>query len=108
MNPKIDVELPITTSFEPGSPTTPVIDAVPKPETPLARSQAAFLAELPELLVHHRGKWIAFADGRRVRLADSQTELYRHCLTDLGLTHDRFVVRRIVPESGPQIEYNLR
>jgi hypothetical protein len=77
-------------------------------ETSLARSQAAFRAELPELLKHHSRKWVAFADGKMVRLGNTRMELYRHCLKDLGLTHDRFVVRRVIPECSPQIEYNIR
>ncbi len=71
-------------------------------------SQAAFVACLPELLSKHRGKWVAFADGKLLRLAASQSELYRYCLSELGLTHTRFVIRRVVPESEPQIEYTLR
>ena len=78
------------------------------PETPLSRSQAAYQAELPELLESDRGKWVAYADGKRVRIANTQAELYRHCLKDLGLTHDRFVVRRIIPDGGSQIEFTLR
>jgi hypothetical protein len=82
--------------------------ARPTSVAPPARSQAAYMAELPELLKSHRGKWVAFADGKMLRLGNSRAELYRHCLNDLGLPHERFVVRRIIPESSPQIEYNLR
>ena len=85
----------------------PHVETPPSPPTPLASSQAAFRADLTELLASHPGEWAAYADGRRVRFGQSQAELYRHCLHDLGLTHDRFVVRRVVPES-PQVEYNLR
>jgi hypothetical protein len=81
---------------------------LPSADTPLARSLAAYLADLPELLADYRRKWVVYADGQRLRFGSSQAELYRHCLTDLGLTHDRFIIRRIVPESSPQIEYNLR
>ena len=77
------------------------------PETPLQRSQAAYAAELPQLLECHRGKWVAYADGKRVRIANTQAELYRHCLKELGLPHDRFVVRRVVPDSSSQIEFAL-
>jgi hypothetical protein len=76
--------------------------------TPLSQSQAAFLSALPNLLKHHAGEWVAFADGKMVRLGNTRVELFRHCLNDLGMTHDRFVVRRIIPESSPQIEHNLR
>ena len=87
--------------------------AAPSPEpaateTPLSRSQAAFRADLPELLTEYRGKWVAYADGTQVRIGNTQAELYRHCLHDRGLSHDRFVVRRIAPEGSPQIEYNPR
>lgn len=67
-------------------------------ETPLRQSQAAYLADLPELLHEYHRKWVAYADGARVKIADTQAELYRHCLKDLALTHDRFVVRRVVPD----------
>jgi hypothetical protein len=77
-------------------------------DTPLARSLAAYLADLPELLANHKRKWVVYADGRQLTFGSSQAELYRHCLQDLGLTHDRFIIRRIMPESSPQIEYNLR
>ena len=77
-------------------------------KSPLEQSQAAFESELPDLLQHHRGEWVAYADGKLVRFGRSQAELYRHCLTDLKLTHDRFVVRRIMPEGGNQIEYSYR
>lgn len=80
----------------------------PVQETPLALSQKDFLSDLPQLLEIHRGKWVAYADGKRIKLANSQAELYRHCLNELKLSHDRFIVRRIVPESSPHIEYTLR
>jgi hypothetical protein len=75
---------------------------------PLARSLAAYLADLPELLANHKRKWVVYADGRRLRFGSTLAELYRHCLNDLGLTHDRFIIRRIMPESSPQIECNIR
>ena len=81
---------------------------LPGMETPLARSQTAYEKDLPELLKSHPGAWVAYADGKQVRIAKNPTELYRHCLNDLGLTHDRFVVSRIVPDSGREVEYNPR
>jgi hypothetical protein len=76
--------------------------------TPLAQSNAAYLLDLPELLQHHLDEWVAYADGKQLRFGKTQTELYRYCLVELGLTHDHFVVRLVVPESDPTIEYNLR
>jgi hypothetical protein len=76
--------------------------------TPLARYQAAYIADLPELLLNHLEEWVAYADGKQLRFGKTQTELYRYCLKELGLTHDHFVVRLVVPESDPTIEYNLR
>lgn len=75
---------------------------------PLARSQQAYERDLPELLAHHDGKWVAYADGQRVRFGETQVELYRHCLNELKLTHDRFVVRRVMPECSLDIEHSLR
>jgi hypothetical protein len=77
-------------------------------DTPLAQSQAAYIADLPEMLKHHPHEWVAYADGKQLRFGKTQSELYQYCLKDLGLTHDHFVVRLIVPECDPTIEYNLR
>jgi hypothetical protein len=63
----------------------------------LVRSKKAFLDALPGLLRSDSGKWVAFADGELIRIGDSQGELYEHCLKDLSLNHDQFIVRRIVP-----------
>lgn len=78
------------------------------PDNPLTRSQAAFRADLPELLEQHRGEWVAYADGQRVRFGKTQADLYRYCLNELRLSHNRFVVRRVAPELDPQIEYSVR
>ena len=74
----------------------------------IAKSLAAFNAELPTLLLSHPRKWVAYIDGKRARIADTQTELYRYCLNDLGLAHDKFIVRCIVADSGSEVEYSLR
>ena len=62
------------------------------------------LIDLPLMLKSHRGKWVAYGDGRQLRYANSQSELYRYCLKELGLTHDRFVVRRIETDVDLQVE----
>jgi hypothetical protein len=77
-------------------------------ESALSKSQAAYLSDLPDLLIGHRGEWVAYGDGVRLKLAKTQRELYRYCLEELKLTHDRFVVRRITPPTSDPIEYNLR
>jgi hypothetical protein len=74
----------------------------------VARSLAALTRELPELLGSHPGRWVAYADGNRVRVADTQTELYRHCLKELGLGHHEFIVCCVVPDSGRKVEYTPR
>lgn len=89
----------------------PVADTPSTPlpaDSPLARSQAAFQIDLPELLGTLRGKWVAYANGERVWMGDTQRDGYRHCLQDLGLTHDRFVVRRVAPEGSSHVENNPR
>lgn len=88
-------------------PQPPPADGLPVPPE-IAKSLAAYTAELPELLKSHPHKWIAYIDGRRSRIADTQTELYQYCLNDLGLAHDKFIVECIVPESGSLVEYTLR
>ena len=76
----------------------------PLRETAIERSKAAYRADLPELLETNPRQWVAYADGKLVRIGTSQRELYRYCLEDLKLTHDRFIVRRIIPECSPDIE----
>ncbi len=74
----------------------------------ILRSLAAYQAELPTLLEQHPRRWVVYIDGARARIADTQTELYRYCLNDLGLTHDKFIVRCIVPDAGSDVEYTQR
>lgn len=99
--------LPIAT---PGSPISspnslPELGDVPPA---ILRSEAAFEADLPTLLEQHPHRWVAYIDGRRSRVADTQTELYRYCLNDLGLSHDAFIVRGVVPDEGPDVESTPR
>jgi hypothetical protein len=79
-------------------------------ETPgaVANSLAAFARERADLFRTDPFRWVAYQDGKRLRLADTQTELYRHCLQDLGLAHDAFLVRCITPEDPLEIENTLR
>jgi hypothetical protein len=77
-----------------------------RPLKPLARSNLAFLADLPELLLHHPEEWVAYADGKRLRFGKTQSELNRYCLEELGLTHDRFIVHLVVPWD-PTLQINL-
>jgi hypothetical protein len=74
------------------------------PKSSLERSKAAYRADLPALLAKNPRQWVAYADGNQVRIGASQRELYHYCLEDLKLTHDRFIVRRIIPESSPDTE----
>jgi hypothetical protein len=67
-------------------------------------SQSAFVHDLPGLLATNPGCWVAYAHGQRVQVASTQTELYKHCLQELGLNHDEFVVRLIVPDAGIDVE----
>jgi hypothetical protein len=73
-------------------------------ESALEQSKASYRADLTELLKTNPRQWVAYADGKRVRLGTSQRDLYRHCLEELKLTHDRFIVRQIIPEESPEIE----
>ncbi len=77
-------------------------------ETGATRSADAFRKDLPELLRSAPGRWVAYAHGNRVRIAGSQTELYRYCLDELDLEHDEFIVACIVPDDGGEIVIPLR
>ncbi len=99
---------------------TAVPVAPPVPEAPdaggyddlltpaLARCMESLARDLPQLLVTHPGKCVAYVDGRFLKIADTQTELYLLCLNELGLSHDQFIVTGIVPDAGGVIEYQPR
>ncbi len=77
---------------------------VPPVQTGAERSVEVFARDLPGLLDRHPGDWVAYAHGKQLRVARTQTELYRHCLKELGLRHDEFVVCCIVPDPGGKVE----
>jgi hypothetical protein len=89
---------------------TPTAYPVGEPVVPeaVARCLAAFARDLPDLLRAHAGKWVAYANGERLRIANTQTELYRECLHDRGLPHEKFIVRLIVEAAGDVIETQPR
>ena len=66
----------------------------------IARSQAAFRRDLPQLLKERPWQWVAYHGEERIGVAKSNTELYQHCLAR-GLDWDQFVVRSIEPEDLP-------
>jgi hypothetical protein len=66
----------------------------------IARSQAAFRRDLPELLKERPWQWVAYHGEERIGFAKSNTELYQRCLAR-GLAWDQFVVRSIEPEDLP-------
>jgi hypothetical protein len=71
-------------------PPLPPFQYTPSPAQ--ERCLEAFARDLPELLRTHAGKWVAYINGERLRIADTQTELDRECLYDRGLPHEEFVV----------------
>ena len=77
-------------------------------ENGATRSARAFRTDLPELLQTDPGLWVAYANGKRLRVAPTQTELYRYCLTELGLQHEEFIVACILPDSSGNVEVPLR
>ena len=66
----------------------------------IARAQAAFRRDLPELLKERSGQWVAYHGDTQIGFADSDATLCQQCL-DRGLTWDQFVVRSIEPEDLP-------
>ncbi|QJW99407.1 hypothetical protein [Frigoriglobus tundricola] len=80
-------------------PSVSADEAIPVPPA-VARCPYSFARDLPALLDTPPLRWVAYVDGNQVRIADTQAELYRHCLNELGLDHDRFIIACIVPESG--------
>lgn len=84
----------------------PVSSYTPSPAQ--ARCLEAFARDLPELLVTHPRKCVAYVNGERLRIADTQTELYRECLHDRGLPHEEFIVCLIAPDADDEIEVQPR
>jgi hypothetical protein len=78
------------------------------PKSTISSSLSAFEKDLTQLLTNHKYEWVAYAKGEQLKIAETQTELYRHCLNELHLSHDEFIVRCIVPETGPEVESTLR
>ncbi len=66
----------------------------------VAKSQAAFRRDLPELLKERSGQWVAYHGDTQIGFADSDATLCQQCLAR-GLTWDQFVVRSIEPEDLP-------
>ena len=71
-------------------------------------SVKAFEQDLSELLISAPGQWVAYAHGNRLRIMDNQPDLYRYCRKELGLRHDEFIVRLIIPAAGLDVESALR
>ena len=71
-------------------------------------SVQAFEHDLSELLFTSPGRWVAYAHGTRLRIADNQPDLYRYCRKELGLGHEEFIVRLIIPTAGSNVETALR
>jgi hypothetical protein len=69
----------------------------------VARSQAAFRRDLPELLKSHYRQWVAYHGENRVGFGRTQFELYDECYRR-GLRDDEFVVRSIEPEMPDEID----
>ncbi len=69
----------------------------------VARSQAAFRRDLPELLKTHYRQWVAYHGEDRIRFGRTQFELYEECYRR-GLHDDEFVVRSVEPEMPDKID----
>ena len=69
----------------------------------VARSQAAFRRDLPELLRTHYRQWVAYHGDDRIRFGRTQFELYEECYRR-GLHDDEFVVRSVEPEMPDEID----
>jgi len=69
----------------------------------VARSQAAFRRDLPELLKTHYRQWVAYHGEDRIRFGRTQFELYEECYRR-GLHDDEFVVRSVEPEMPDEID----
>ena len=69
----------------------------------IAKSQAAFRRDLPQLLGERYGQWVAYHGDERISFGGSQFELYDECIRR-GLRDDEFVVRVVAPEAPAEID----
>jgi hypothetical protein len=69
----------------------------------IARAQAAFRRDLPDLMKTHYRQWVAYHGEDRIRFGRTQFELYEECYRR-GLHDDEFVVRSIEPEMPDEID----
>jgi hypothetical protein len=72
----------------------------------IAKSQAAFRRDLPELLKSRFRWWVAYHGDERIRFGKTQRELYRECFRR-GLKEGEFVVCSIEPDAAieePEVE----
>ena len=64
----------------------------------IAEAQETFQKELPELLSHFHGQWVAYRGSYRAGVSNSKSDLYTTCFAR-GWTREEFVVRKIVAVS---------
>jgi hypothetical protein len=69
----------------------------------IARSQAAFRRDLPELMKTHYRQWVAYHGDVRVGFARNSFDLYDECFRR-GLKRSEFVVRSVEPEIPEEID----
>ena len=72
----------------------------------IAKSQAAFRRDLPELLKSRYRWWVAYQGDEQIGFGKTQRELYRECFRR-GLKEGEFVVCSIEPEAAieePEVE----
>ena len=69
----------------------------------IRQGRDAFRANLPQLMRHHSGQWVAFNGDKQVGLGGSKTEVYQHCLSR-GLRPNQFLVMRIEVEATNDAE----
>jgi hypothetical protein len=92
------------------TPTIP--DALPVTQTPPPINPAAtvdplvarYAAELPALLETDAGRWVVYTDDGLRKIAKTKTELYLYCLNEMKLRDEQFILRRIEPDPGPDVE----
>jgi hypothetical protein len=62
-----------------------------------ARAQTRHRRDLAELLLEHRGGWVAYNGDERLEIGSSKTALYRKYL-DQGLGRDELLVLCVEPD----------
>jgi hypothetical protein len=102
LNPYRPDPTPAETFPDPEHPVWKMVNQFPGTELG-DQAWAAFERELPELLLHHQGQWVAYHGGQRIGVGPRNTELYEDCLRRGLVPEEQCVICQIEPSEGMEV-----